>query len=258
MSTDSTPTREVIVHKDADVLAEAAAARVLIALADAQAQRGTASLVLTGGGIGTATLKAIAASPLRDTVDWRSVDIWWGDERFVERDDDERNEKQAREALLDQLDLDPDRVFPMGWSGGPDGTGPAAADTAAARYAEALSSRAPAGRPAPRFDVLLLGLGPEGHIASIFPHSPAASDERAAVGVHNCPKPPPTRVSMTFGTIASAAQVWVIVAGAEKADAVAQVMAGAAPLDVPAAGAVGVERTLWLIDEAAAGSLPRR
>jgi 6-phosphogluconolactonase len=124
---------EVVVHADADTLAAATAARVLIALADAQAQRGTASIVLTGGGIGIGTLRAIHESPLRGTVDWRRVDIWWGDERFVERNSDDRNEKQAREALLDDLDLDPDRVFPMGWVGGEDGSGPAAADAAAVR-----------------------------------------------------------------------------------------------------------------------------
>ncbi len=248
--------REVVVHADADVLAEAVAARVLIALADAQAARGTASLVLTGGGIGIATLKAMGASPLLGTVDWRKVDVWWGDERFVDRDDDERNEKQAREALLDALDLDPERVFPMGWSGGEDGTGPAAADAAAARYATQLASHAHDGETAPRFDVLLLGIGPEGHIASIFPQSPAARDQRAAVGVHNCPKAPPTRVSMTFATITSAAQVWVIAAGEGKAEAAGRVFSGAERLDVPAAGAVGRERTLWLLDAAAAGSLP--
>ena len=85
---------------------------------------------------------------------------------------------------------------------------------------------------------------------------PAARDERPAVGVHNCPKPPPTRVSMTFATITAASQVWVIAAGEGKAEAAAQVFSGAERLDVPAAGALGRDRTLWLLDAAAAGSLP--
>ena len=171
---------EVIVHRDAGLLAKAVAARIITRLVDAQASKGSASLVLTGGGIGGATLRAVRESPAVDAVDWRRLDIWWGDERFVARDSDDRNEKAAREALLDHVDVDPARVFAMGWAGGEDGND---ADAAAARYAETLASRAqPEDHgPVPRFDVLLLGLGPEGHVASIFPESPAAH-ERAHGG----------------------------------------------------------------------------
>ena len=113
-------------------------------------------------------------------------------------DDPERNDRQAREALLDALDLDPARVHPMGAPGGPDGDD---ADAAAARYADELLAAAPPDADVPPFDVLLLGHGPEGHTASIFPESPAAHDERAAFAVHGCPKPPPTRVSLGFSAI---------------------------------------------------------
>jgi 6-phosphogluconolactonase len=250
---------EAIIHADAQLLARAVAARVINRLVDAQAARGSASLVLTGGGIGMATLRAIRESPILATVDWRRVDIWWGDERFVERDSDDRNEKQARDALLDHVDVDPARVFPMGWAGGEDGTGPAAADAAAARYAATLASRAdPEGEPAPRFDVLLLGLGPEGHTASMFPDSPASRDERSVVGVHNCPKPPPTRISMTFPALRCASEVWMVTAGGEKADAVRAALSGADRVKIPAAGALGRDRTLWLLDRAAAAGLERQ
>ena len=159
---------EVIVHRDAGLLAKAVAARIITRLVDAQASKGSASLVLTGGGIGGASLRAVRESPAVEAVDWRRLDVWWGDERFVARDSDDRNEKAAREALLDHVDLDPQRVFPMGWAGGEDGND---ADAAAARYAETLASRTrhEDHGPVPRFDVLLLGLGPEGHVASIFP-----------------------------------------------------------------------------------------
>lgn len=248
----------VVVHRDPGVLAAAVAARLATALVDAQVHRGTASLVLTGGGIGIASLAALRATPARQAVDWRRVDLWWGDERFVPRSSSERNERQAREALLDSLDLDPARVHPMPASDGPDGDD---VDAAAARYAGELASAAEGGTrvPAlvPAFDVVLLGLGPEGHIASIFPESPAAYDERTVLGVHGCPKPPPTRITLGFSALCAAREVWLVVSGEQKASAVALALSGAGRVQVPAAGAVGRQQTLWLLDEAAAGQLPR-
>lgn len=244
----------VAVVRDPDVLAEAVAARLLTHLVDAQARRGTASVVLTGGGVGLAALAAVRRSGARHAVDWRQVDLWWGDERFVPADDPERNERQAREALLDHLDLDPGRVHPMGALGGPDGQD---ADAAAARYADELRRAAPAGHEVPPFDVLLLGMGPEGHTASIFPESPAAHDDRLVAGVHGCPKPPPTRLTLAFPALNAAREVWFVVAGADKAPMVAAALAGAGPVQVPAAGVTGRHDTLWLLDEAAAGRLPR-
>lgn len=249
----SAPT--VVVVRDAHVLAEAVAARLLTRLVDAQSLRGNASVVLTGGGLGIATLEAVRrAGPRRAAVDWQQVDLWWGDERFVAADDPERNERQARQALLDALDLDPERVHPMGALGGRDGDDP---DAAAARYAEELRAAAPADHDAPPFDVLLLGMGAEGHTASIFPESPAAYDERLVVGVHGCPKPPPTRVSLGFRALNDAREAWMVVAGADKAPMVAMALGGAGRVQVPAAGVRGRTATLWLLDEAAAAQLPR-
>ena len=248
----SAPT--VVVHRDPVVLADAVAARLVTALVDAQTYGRVASVVLSGGGIGIASLRALRDSPARAAVDWRRVDVWWGDERFVPADSPDRNELQAREALLDHVDLDPARVHPMGALGGPDGDD---ADAAAARYAAELAAAAPGSSAVPPFDVLLLGMGPEGHVASLFPESPAVHDGRPVFGVHGCPKPPPTRITMGFTAIGSARQVWLAVAGAEKAQAVALALSGAGRVQVPAAGAVGREQTLWLLDEAAASQLPR-
>lgn len=250
----SAPPPVVVVVREREVLVAAAAARLLTRLVDAQAMRGSASVVLTGGGVGIALLEQVARSPARAAVDWRRVDIWWGDERFVPADDPERNELQARQALLDRLELDPARVHPMGARGGPDGDD---ADAAAARYAQELADAAPADADVPLFDVLLLGMGPEGHTASIFPESPAAYDERTVVGVHGCPKPPPTRVSMGFAALNSAREAWLLVAGEQKAPMVAMALGGAGHVQVPAAGVQGRQQTLWLLDEAAAGALPR-
>ena len=252
------PAPTVVVSRDPEVLAASVAARLLTRLVDAQHARGSASLVLTGGGVGVRLLGLLRESPALHAVDWQRVDVWWGDERFVAVDDPDRNERQAREALLDRLlesgALDPARVHPMGALGGPDGDD---ADAAAARYAAQLAAAAPHDDAVPAFDVLLLGMGPEGHTASIFPESPAAHDDRAVLGVHGCPKPPPTRISLGFAALCAAREVWVVVAGADKAPMVATALSGAGRLQVPAAGALGRQQTLWLLDEAAAGALPR-
>lgn len=248
------PAPVVVVGPNADVLAAAVAARLVTRLVDAQSLRGTASVVLTGGGVGIAALEALRRSPARGAVDWRAIDLWWGDERFVAADDPERNDRQARVALLDAVDLDPTRVHPMGARDGPDG---ADADAAAARYAAELLRAAPADHDVPLFDVALLGMGEEGHTASIFPESAAAHDGRTVLGVHGCPKPPPTRISLGFSALCAAREVWLVVAGQAKAPMVAMALGGAGRVQVPAAGVSGHTATLWLLDEAAASRLPR-
>jgi 6-phosphogluconolactonase len=225
-------------------------------LAAAQVVHGTASVVLTGGGVGTAVLErvaALAAEPVRETVDWTAVDVWWGDERFVPADDDERNEKGARRALLDVVGVPAERVHAMPPSDGEFAEPEDAADW----YTAELAGAAAADRSLPRFDVLLLGVGPDGHVASIFPGSPAVRDERPVVAVRDSPKPPPTRISLGFAAINTAEEVWLLVAGEGKAAAVAGALAeNAQPARLPAAGVHGVRATRWLLDRAAAGKLP--
>ena len=252
----STP--EVFVYASGDLLASAAAARTVTRLADAIAAQGHAHLVLTGGGIGTKVLAAIAAAPARDAVDWRVVDFWWGDERFEVTGDPERNETGARAALLDKLGVDQARVHAVPGPDGPDGDD---VDAAAARYAAELAAAArQAGggenSAVPAFDVLMLGVGPEGHVASIFPEAPAAYATGSVVAVRNSPKPPPTRISLTFSAIQAAREVWVLASGAEKADAVAEALSGVSQDKLPAAGARGRDRTLFLLDQEAAAKLP--
>lgn len=248
------PPPVVVVSADAAVLAAAVAARLLTRLVDAQAARGAASVVLTGGGVGIAALEQVRRSPARAAVDWRRVDLWWGDERFLPAGDPDRNEVQARAALLAHLDLDPARVHPMGCLGGPDGADP---DAAAARYAEELAAAAPAGQDVPTFDVLLLGMGAEGHTASIFPESPAAYDERPVLAVHGCPKPPPTRISLGFSALNTAREIWLVAAGAEKAPVLTMALGGAGRVQLPIAGLQGRQQTVFLLDEGAASGLPR-
>ncbi len=104
---------------------------------------------------------------------------------------------------------------------------------------------------------MLLGVGEEGHTASLFPDTPYVREtERAVVGVHDCPKPPPTRISLTLPTIRAASEVWLMTTGVAKTESVAAALSGADPVDIPAAGAWGRDRTLWLLDGAAASAVP--
>lgn len=192
----STP--QLVVHRDKELMAQAAAARLITKIVDAQAARGSASVVLTGGRNGNGLLAALASSPARDAIDWSRLDLWWGDERFLPEGDPERNVTQARAALLDAVPVDPKRVHAMPASDGQYGSD---VDAAAAAYAEELAA---ASGPedhgdVPTFDVLMLGVGPDTHVASLFPELPAVREtERTVVGVHGAPKPPPVRVSMTL------------------------------------------------------------
>jgi 6-phosphogluconolactonase len=255
LAAEGRPVPDIVIEPDAEGLARSVASALVARLAAAQAVHGTASVVLTGGGIGTAVLghvAALAAEPEHAVVDWTAVDVWWGDERFVPAADDERNERGARRALLEPVGVPDERVHAMPPSDG----SYADADEAADWYAGELAAYAPEGRRLPRFDVLLLGMGPEGHVASIFPDSPAVTDERTVFAVHGSPKPPPTRISLGFAAINSAEEVWLLVSGAGKAEAVARALErGDDAAQLPAAGVHGVRATRWLLDEEAAGQL---
>jgi 6-phosphogluconolactonase len=243
----------ILVHRDQEVLAKAVAARLVTRLVDIQAARGGAHLVLTGGGVGIAVLEEIAATPAHDAVDWRHLDIWWGDERYLPAGHEERNETGARQALLDRVDLDPRRVHPM-----PSSDQGGSPEDAAARYAEELRA---ATRPddhgaVPSFDILMLGMGPDGHVASLFPGMPALYEQRPVVAVRGAPKPPPTRITLTLPALRTAREVWIIAAGESKAKAARLALSDAGPVQVPAAGARGRQGTLFLLDRTAAKELP--
>ncbi len=250
--------REVVVHRDADLLAQAVAARFITRVVDAQAAQGHAHVCLTGGRTGTAVLAAVASAPARDAIDWQRLDVWWSDERFLPTGDAERNETGAREALLNRVPLDEARIHAMPNPDGPDGTDVAAA---AERYAQDLAAAAhPEDRlRVPPFDVSLLGVGEDGHVASLFPGHPGMHEtERTVIAVHGSPKPPPTRTSLSMPAVCAAREVWLVAAGAGKAAALRLALdEHAGPLQVPASAARGTRRTLVLLDTAAASRLPR-
>jgi 6-phosphogluconolactonase len=238
---------QVVAYRSPELLAAATAARLITGLADAQAANGSAAVVLTGGRTGTAILAQVRTAPARDTVDWSRVDVYWGDERFLPAGHPDRNETQAREALLDHVPVEPSRVHAMAPADA--GMTP---EAGAQAYAEMLAAAAPAGDPVPIFDVCLLGVGEEGHTASIFPDSPAVHETAlSVVAVHDCPKPPPVRITLTLPAIRRAAEIWLVTSGKGKAEAVAAALGGAGEVELPAAGARGRYHTRWLLDEAA-------
>ncbi|WP_305094969.1 6-phosphogluconolactonase [Prescottella sp. R16] len=243
---------EIRRYPDTAALVSAAAERFVDAIVAAQRARGSAAVVLTGGGTGIALLEQIRERP--GAIDWSALDVFFGDERFLPAGDPERNEVQAHEALLDHVPVDPARVHVMAASDGAYGTDPV---TAAAAYGEVLETFA-AGRTGPLFDVHLLGMGGEGHVNSLFPHTDAVREsEKLVVAVTDSPKPPAVRVTLTLPALRAAREVWLITSGEAKAEAVAAAIGGASAEDIPAAGAVGVEKTVWLLDETAASGLPR-
>ncbi|WP_197381345.1 6-phosphogluconolactonase [Mycolicibacterium mengxianglii] len=238
-------------YASSDELVAEAGDRLALSIVAAIKARGQAFIVLTGGGTGVALLEHLAE--YGSGIDWSAVHLFWGDERYVPEADDERNEKQTREALLDHIDIPARNVHPMAAADGEFG---ADLDAAALAYEQVLAANAPDGEPTPVFDVHLLGMGPEGHVNSLFPHSPATAEKsRFVVGVEDSPKPPPRRITLTLPAVTRSREVWLVVSGEGKADAVAAALDGADALEIPAAGAVGTEKTVWLLDTGAAAKL---
>lgn len=237
-----TASTEVLVHAGPDELVDALAARLMARLTEIQRESRVPQLALTGGRIATQAYGRLATEGLHSAVDWSRVELWWGDERFVASDSDDRNDRPALD-LLATLPLNPERIHRMPASD-PD----ADLDAAAEAYAAELGDT--------RFDICLLGMGPDGHVASIFPEHPSAYAEGQVIAVRGAPKPPPERISLTLDVINRSREVWFLVSGEDKAGAARLALMGAGPVQVPAAGVAAKDRTLWLLDHGSAGQLP--
>jgi 6-phosphogluconolactonase len=234
---------EILVHATADEVVNALTARLLARLAEIQRDFRVPQVGLTGGRIATRAYGQLAKEGPTSAVDWSRVELWWGDERFVPADDDDRNDKQALDLLAAPLRLNPQRIHRM-----PARTGGMDLDQAADAYAAELGSTV--------LDICLLGLGPDGHVASLFPEHPSSYAEGDVIAVRSSPKPPPERISLTLPVINRSREVWFLVSGTDKAAAAKMALLGAGPVQVPGAGASGVDRTLWLMDADAAAELP--
>jgi 6-phosphogluconolactonase len=239
------PVPRIEVHLDAADLATAAAGELITRLEGAQARGEEPQIGLTGGSIADRVHREVGRMGPESEVDWGRVVVWWGDERFVPPDSEDRNARQAR-AGLDLLPLDPAKVHQI-----PSTADAASVDEAAAAYAQELQEHGVA------FEVLMLGMGPDGHVASLFPGSAQLDvGDRVAVGVTDSPKPPPERVSLTFAALNRSRSVWFLVSGEDKAGAVARALAPGTDLhDVPAAGVTGQAETIWFLDRASASHL---
>jgi 6-phosphogluconolactonase len=210
-----------------------------------------AHIALTGGSMGAAVLRATAEHPRAAKIDWSLVHFWWGDERFVARDDADRNALQSREALLDHIPVPAENVHEVAAS-----DSGLSLDEAAAAYAAELATFGTDEHAWPSFAVCFLGVGPDGHIASLFPDREEVTvTDVAALPVRDSPKPPPERVTLTRPVLNSSKRVWLVLTGADKASALGLALAGASYSSVPAAGAKGRKRTVFFVDEAAASEV---
>lgn len=244
---------------DRAALTEAVALATLQGIRHAVAGHGRADVCLTGGSAGIEAIAALVTHGGDLTEEeWGQVHLWWGDERFVATGDTDRNVDQAREVGLDRLPIPAGHVHVMpattGDDAAPSGDGAASiADLTAEAAAQAHAAEYEA-QGSPSFDVLHLGVGPDAHVASLFPGRPELEvTTETVVAVHDSPKPPPTRLTFTLPVLRAASRVFFVVAGADKADAVAGALAGQDDPDLPASCVRGTRETRWFVDEAAAG-----
>jgi 6-phosphogluconolactonase len=244
--------RRVLVHGDKAELFASVATRFITKMADILHEQGHAHVVLSGGEAGTAVLTAINASPERDSLNWAKIDLWWGDERWEPRGHADRNEVQARAALLDHIDIPAANVhaFPASDSG-------LDIDAAADRYGAELKAMAAPDSLVPQFDLTFLGVGRDGHIASLFPHLQGIREnDLTVIAVLNSPKPPAERISLTRWVLNSSERIWLVVSGTDKASALGLALAGASRDEVPVAGIRGRHYTDFFVDGEAAAEVP--
>jgi len=234
-------TRDVAVFDDAEALAEAVADRFLARVEAAQAEGRTPHVALTGGTVAHRVHRAIAASASGRAINWTQVAFWFGDERFVERTSPDRNAVQARQDFLDAVGATQVHEIPASDEA-------TSASEAAETYAATMRREGAA-----EFDLVMLGMGPDGHVASLFPGYPQLTvDDTIAVAVENAPKPPPERVSLTFPALNRARAVWFLVTGSEKAEATQRAWAfDGSVVETPARGISGPSVT-WFVDQAVA------
>jgi 6-phosphogluconolactonase len=212
--------------------------------------RGVFRVALSGGSTPRPVFQLLATTPYRERIDWSQVQFYWGDERNVGPDSPESNYRMAKEALLDHVPVAPEQVHRM--------RGELAAAEAAAEYEQVLARTfALAPGAFPRFDLILLGMGPDGHTASLFPYTSALAIRDRTVVANAVPKLQAERITLTAPTLNAAANVVFLIAGADKADALAAVLQGPAqPEEYPSQLIAPTNGTLtWMVDRAAAAKL---
>ena len=211
----------------------------------ALAARGPFRISLSGGSTPKTLYRLLAADEFRHRFPWQVVSWYWGDERFVPYDDPESNYRMVREAMLAKAPVPPENIHPVPVDGTP--------DAAARRYERTLQEAYGAATldPArPLFDVTLLGLGPDGHTASLLPGEPVLEERKRWVAVVSHGRPE-TRITLTYPVIESSRRVAFLVAGSEKAAILREIRNGDS--QAPAARVRPRGELLWFVDRAAAG-----
>ena len=242
---------DVRTYKDLDAVSTAAAEELVTVAAYEVATKGSFTIALSGGSTPKRLFQMLAKLG-RKALPWDSIDIYWGDERSVPPEHADSNFKMTKDALIEPLELDPKRIHRI--------RGEAEPEDAAEAYRHTLRELVPANGTWPVFDYVMLGMGSDGHCASLFPHSPAL-DEVTRWFVANPVDSPLTkgktvRLTMTAAAINWAKRIRFLVCGADKAPALREVLHGAAnPRQYPSQLIKPKTGTLvWLVDEAAAGA----
>lgn len=244
------PEPEIQIFSTAESLAAAAAGLIVERVAAAVERRGSCLLALSGGSLPPQVHRLLTAEPLRARVPWQALNIIWADERYVPPDSPDSNYLMARQTLLDHAPIPAEQIYPVPTYY------PTAAE-AAAVYDRVLQALLAA--HAGRIDVALLGMGPDGHTASLFPGFAQldAPADRLAVAVDGAPKPPPARISLTPAALNRARAAIFTVAGGDKAAKVRAALRG--PHDPRATPAQIVRpdhgQVTWMLDSAAAADL---
>ena len=244
--------REIIVCRDADELNRRAAAQFVALANDAIARSGRFAVALSGGLTPKALYSLLASSDYRKRVDWLRVHLLWGDERCVPPDHPESNYRMVREALLSQIQIPPENIHRM--------VGEIDPEQAAVSYAAELKQFFHLDENGlPRFDLIFLGLGEDGHTASLFPGSAALEETDRLVATAYVEKLHAHRLTLTLPAINAAAQVNFLVSGQSKAAMVEKILgAGAARPDSPAARVAPADGQLtWFVDGTAAARLSK-
>jgi 6-phosphogluconolactonase len=225
-------------------VANQAAQEIVDTLKKVLSKKSSAHIALTGGTVGILTLEVLGKALTKSGVDLAKIHFWWGDERFVGSESTDRNFNQARIALLDSLSISPDRIheFP---------SSDEELDIESARESFLAHIKEVFGQESPRMDITILGMGPDGHVASLFPDNPDQAG--LIVSVINSPKPPAQRLSFSMEMINASDKVIFVVAGIDKAQAIESVHNNP-DCEFPAAKVSAVHETLWIIDEAAGAS----
>jgi 6-phosphogluconolactonase len=225
--------------KDGNSVARNAAEAFFLKMDEVLATKPSAHVAVTGGTVGIATLSEIASNDRAATFDFNRVNFWWGDERFVAAEDGDRNALQAQKALFSKIAIDSSKLHPF-----PSADNGLTLDEAAEQFAAYVAE------VRPHFDLVFLGMGPDGHINSLFPGKPTPAAGLQIIAEHDSPKPPAQRLTFTYEAMNEADEIWFTVAGADKAEAVS-VAFGDDPTSLPVGRVHGKLRTVWFVDQTA-------